>query len=350
MARRVVHGRLAFVRLSLLAVAALFLVACGTDAGDVPPLTGPGEPDAGQADGSPLVAPDLDSSVVKDTGADALVAPDAKADAGADALPPDAGAPVLCLGSTPGAYCGNDEMQGGDPRVLYQCPGPGRPPTSSVVCANGCVISPPGTPDRCATPVPPTTTFRLPWGSGTTMRLTQDCNDSCCADHVGNASFAWDFANGGGFPVLAARGGTVTHLKINSTTGCGSSTCVNNANFIVIDHGDGTHSTYLHFQGGTLGPGVTCGGTVARGQLLATAGTTGWSTGVHLHFQVSQVHPGAPTCECGPSGTGCAANAVPWANFWSSAAYPTVATRFDEWATASQCGNRRMTMPTSQNP
>lgn len=181
------------------------------------------------------------------------------------------------------------------------------------------------------------------------MQLTQDCNDSCCNDHVGNDAYAWDFANGGGFPVHAARGGTITHLKINSTTGCGSSSCVNDANFIVVDHGDGTESVYLHLQGGTLGAGVACGGTVTQGQVLATSGTTGWSTGVHLHFQVNPVHAGAPTCECGANGTTCATTTVPWADFWPNASQPTTAISFVEWPSASTCNNRRITMPASQN-
>jgi hypothetical protein len=203
--------------------------------------------------------------------------------------------------------------------------------------------------EAIADAMPPADTFKLPWPMGTTMQLTQDCNDSCCNDHVGNARYAWDFANGSGFPIVASRGGTVSHLKINSTTGCGTSACVNQTNFIVIDHGDGTSATYLHLAGNSLAQNVSCGGQVTQGQLLAKAGTTGWSTGLHLHFQVGKTHNGAPTCECGANGQGCAANTVPWANFWSSTTYPTVTMSFVEWSAASMCANRRMTMPASQN-
>ena len=181
------------------------------------------------------------------------------------------------------------------------------------------------------------------------MQLTQDCNDACCNDHVGAAQYAWDFGNTTAFTVVAARGGTITHLKINSTSGCGASSCANQANFIVIDHGDGTHATYLHLGGMTLSSGITCGAAVQQGQALAKAGTTGWSTGLHLHFQVSKVHPGAPTCECGSAGTGCGAGTVPWGSFWSSAAYPTLAMQFDEWPATTSCKNRRIPMPASQN-
>ena len=316
----------------------VLLLACG---GDVPDDALDGATPTGDA------APTGDASAANDasTTLDANPSTDASSDA---SVSPDVLASVVCLGSAPGAYCGNDSVQGGNAATLYQCPGAGKSPTSATVCADGCVVESQGTADHCKV-APSADTYRLPWKAGTTMSLTQDCDDACCSDHVGNDKYAWDFAKGGAFPVEAARGGTITHLKINSTNGCGSSSCVNDANIIVIDHGDGTQSTYLHLQGMTLGAGVTCGATVTRGQVLATAGTTGWSTGIHLHFQVSKVHNGAPTCECGAAGTACSASSVPWANFWASATYPTVSMVFDEWPAASQCANRRITMPPSQN-
>lgn len=265
----------------------------------------------------------------------------------------DAAAPLepqpTCTGNGAGAYCGGNYVDNGDPSMLYQCPGAGMAPTSAMACAAGCLREPDGVPDRCATPAS-ADGYRLPWQPGVTMELTQDCNDACCSDHVGTDEYAYDWGNGtGSFTVVAARGGTITHLKINSTTGCGSSSCVNDANILVIDHGDGTQSTYLHLAGGSLEPGIACGATVQRGQPLAKSGTTGWSTGIHLHFQVSKVHPGAATCECGADGTGCSAATVPWSSFWVTQSYPTVPIAFDEWPDAAQCGDRRITMPASEN-
>lgn len=343
---------LALLVTSALTAALASLVACGTDEGTSP--FDPEDPSAPSSTSSPTASPTGSTTTLPDgavapvdASSDGSATPDA---AKPDAAPPkpDAGTSPVCLGAAAGAYCGGDMMRDADPKVLYECPGANRPPTSSTPCASGCVIAPAGTADSCAAP-PTTGTYRLPWRAGTSMRLTQDCNDSCCSDHVGDAKYAWDFANGGAFPVVAVRGGTVTHLKMNSTRGCGTSSCVNDANVVVVDHGDGTHATYLHLQGGSLGAGVTCGGTVTRGQVLGTAGTTGWSTGIHLHLQVSRVHAGAARCECGANGQGCAANTVPWGSFWSSAANPTVAVSFDEWSAASTCGNRRMAMPASQN-
>ncbi|MEO8551910.1 MAG: M23 family metallopeptidase [Kofleriaceae bacterium] len=255
---------------------------------------------------------------------------------------------AICADTNGGAYCGGDHVANADPDTLYECPVAGEPPTSAQACPAGCKIEPSGTEDRCITPTT-AKSYRLPWRPATTMRLTQDCNDSCCSDHVGNDKYAYDWANGGGFGVVAARAGTITHLKINSTTGCASSSCSQDANYLVIDHGDGTQSTYFHLKGNSLAAGITCGATVTQGQALATSGTTGHSTGVHLHFQVSKVHPAAPTCECGANGKGCSASSVPYADFWVTSTYPSVAVKFDDWPTSASCSNRRIQMPVSDN-
>jgi len=320
------------VRVSRLVPLSALLLACGSSP-DV------GTDGGGGADGGDGGGTTTDGTTTSDVN----VVPEASADA-----PAEAALPITCQGSQPGAYCGNDLVKNGDPNTLYQCPGSGQSPTSATPCANGCIVEPQGTPDQCAASSSGNT-YRLPWAPSTSMQLTQDCNDSCCNDHVGADEYAWDWANGGGFQVRAARGGTITHLKINSTTGCGSSSCVNDANFIVVDHGDGTQSTYLHLQGNSLAANVSCGATVVRGQPLATSGTTGWSTGIHLHFQVSKVHPNVATCECGANGQGCATTTVPWSSFWATTTYPTVPIQFDEWPAASQCADRRITMPPSQN-
>ncbi|MBK6517296.1 MAG: hypothetical protein IPG04_25090 [Polyangiaceae bacterium] len=47
-----------------------------------------------------------------------------------------------------GDYCGGDKVSNGDPGTLYRCNGPG-PATVLEVCAEGCVIAPPGIDDYC---------------------------------------------------------------------------------------------------------------------------------------------------------------------------------------------------------
>lgn len=82
-----------------------------------------------------------------------------------------------------------------------------------------------------------------------------------------------DFAAGEGTPIYAARGGTVI-AAIWGTTGYGR--------YVVLDHGDGYTTVYGHCS--TLL--VSQGQVVQKGQPIARVGSTGNSTGNHLHFEV----------------------------------------------------------------
>lgn len=192
----------------------------------------------------------------------------------------------------------------------------------------------------------------LPWAAGSSMYLTQDANDDCCSDHVGSNKWAYDFAayDGSAFDVVAPQAGTVVHVKMSSKHGCGDASCVNDANYVVIDHGDGTQTTMLHLAYGSLDPAVKCGAFVRRGQRLATTGSTGWSTGIHLHVERDQVKKNLKqVCECGPDGLGCTASSANWSLFWPSLTQPNVAMRFAEWSSADAPKNRRGMIGPSTN-
>ncbi len=79
---------------------------------------------------------------------------------------------------------------------------------------------------------------------------------------------------GCGGTIRAAKAGVVTYAGWNGSWGY----------YVAIDHQDGTGSGYAHIQAG--GIGVQIGQTVSPGQPIAKVGTTGQSTGCHLHFIV----------------------------------------------------------------
>lgn len=81
-----------------------------------------------------------------------------------------------------------------------------------------------------------------------------------------------DMAAPGGSRVLSAYDGEVVAADYSSTMG----------NYIMIDHGDGLYTIYMHCSALL----VSKGQMVARGEHIAKVGSTGRSTGNHLHFSV----------------------------------------------------------------
>ena len=81
-----------------------------------------------------------------------------------------------------------------------------------------------------------------------------------------------DLDTGTGWPVVAARAGI-------AYTGYGSAA----GNYVTIDHQDGFKSIYMHLSGFSVGNGTI----VSAGQQIGLTGSTGVSTGDHLHFGIS---------------------------------------------------------------
>jgi len=77
-----------------------------------------------------------------------------------------------------------------------------------------------------------------------------------------------------GTPIVAAAGGTVTVAQYGYSGGYG--------NYIIISHGNGVQTVYAHCNELK----VAVGQTVSQGQLIATVGNTGRSTGPHLHIEI----------------------------------------------------------------
>lgn len=117
--------------------------------------------------------------------------------------------------------------------------------------------------------------------TATTLTAYFDGNDSI---HNGSHG-AIDIGSACGSNVIASRDGTVIATNDGCPAGYYGSPCGGGAgNFVKLDHGDGITTTYMHLTSGTLQ--VKKGDRVAQGQLLGKSGTSGSSTGCHLHFEV----------------------------------------------------------------
>ena len=81
-----------------------------------------------------------------------------------------------------------------------------------------------------------------------------------------------DMAAPNGSPILAAYDGQVVAADYNSSMG----------NYIMIDHGDGLYTVYMHCSSLY----VATGASVKKGATIGAVGSTGRSTGPHLHFSV----------------------------------------------------------------
>ena len=95
-----------------------------------------------------------------------------------------------------------------------------------------------------------------------------------------------DIAGGGimGSPVLAADAGTVVGVFTGCPHNWGKEKCCacgSYGNYVWIDHGNGKETIYGHLTSA----GVQPGDTVKKGQVIGLVGSTGNSTGPHLHFE-----------------------------------------------------------------
>jgi murein DD-endopeptidase MepM/ murein hydrolase activator NlpD len=121
----------------------------------------------------------------------------------------------------------------------------------------------------------------VPFGCGLAFPVSQAHNTG---SHVQFDRWAWDFRMPAGTPVLAALDGTVRLARGDSTDGGCDPQFAPKANYVVLEHGQGLETQYLHLQKVVVTPGAR----VKAGDLLGYSGSTGWACGAHLHFKVTQ--------------------------------------------------------------
>ncbi|MEU6078285.1 peptidoglycan DD-metalloendopeptidase family protein [Micromonospora sp. NPDC047074] len=117
------------------------------------------------------------------------------------------------------------------------------------------------------------------WSNPTLGSLTSGYKTPSRPTHTG-----WDVANSQGTPVYATAAGTVRDIKTNSYPGDTTSGPLagRTGNSVHINHADGYFSYYGHLHRVL----VSDGQQISCGQLVGLMGTTGNSTGPHLHFEI----------------------------------------------------------------
>ncbi len=129
--------------------------------------------------------------------------------------------------------------------------------------------------------------YLLPWAGGLSKRITGSIGHyliyySCS---ITTCRYAYDFADGTMFPLLASKGGEV--YSFNAGCSNGDSSCTN---YIVLkDYSTTpvTYQVYYHLAYDTIPPALRANGAqVQQGQYIGTADDTGYSSGHHLHFHV----------------------------------------------------------------
>ncbi|MEV0329585.1 peptidoglycan-binding protein [Micromonospora echinospora] len=117
------------------------------------------------------------------------------------------------------------------------------------------------------------------WSNPTLGTLTSGYQTPSRPGHLG-----WDVANSQGTPVYAVAAGTVRDIRTGSYPGDTTSGPLpgRTGNSVHIDHADSYFSYYGHLHRVL----VSDGQRVSCGQLIGLMGTTGNSTGPHLHFEI----------------------------------------------------------------
>ncbi len=117
-------------------------------------------------------------------------------------------------------------------------------------------------------------TGTMMWPCPSSKRVTSDYGPRTSPTNGASSNHKGiDIGAAYGADIVAADGGTVLVATYSSSGG----------NYVIIDHGGGLCTVYMHASSLT----VSAGQTVSKGQVIAKVGSTGISTGNHLHFGVT---------------------------------------------------------------
>ena len=130
--------------------------------------------------------------------------------------------------------------------------------------------------------------YALPYPSGMRFPVSQGFHGKY--SHTGGDCYSIDWKMPEGTPIHAAREGVVVGVKDDSSVGGSDKRYEWDANYILIQHSDGTLGHYVHLQ--KNGCRVKLGQKVKAGDWIGLSGNTGHSTGPHLHFAVFRAQSG----------------------------------------------------------
>ena len=149
--------------------------------------------------------------------------------------------------------------------------------------------------DTTTVPAPGKGTLRWPLDS---IRVTQEFGRTVDSGrlYASGTHDGMDFAAAVGTPVRAALAGTVQEINQGAVQNC------QYGKWVIIKHNNGLTTLYAHLSS----IDVSKGSSVASGQIIGSAGMTGYATGPHLHFTVynsSALSFKQYTCRSGPTVT-----------------------------------------------
>ncbi len=122
--------------------------------------------------------------------------------------------------------------------------------------------------------------YELPYISGKNVSIVQGYNGWWSHQK----SNALDFLMRRGEVICAARDGIVQSTRSDSQKGGASYKFISDGNYVIIKHDDSTSAAYWHMEYNSVM--VKEGDTIKAGQPIGKVGSTGFSSGPHLHFEV----------------------------------------------------------------
>ncbi len=133
----------------------------------------------------------------------------------------------------------------------------------------------------------PEAAYRLPFEDGLSFRIGQAPGGPITTHASPENRQAIDIPMPEGTPLVAARDGVVVYTQTSQIRGAQHPDLLSRANEIRILHEDGAITTYAHLApSGVL---VRPGQRVSAGTRIGLAGSTGYSSGPHLHFAVHRL-------------------------------------------------------------